>query len=408
VTSQTAVRRAPRLNLSPGSATRGKVVVWGLLTRHPFGGMIWQVLHHLAALRRLGFDVWYVEDSDSKVSIPGTLDRSLDDYMPAVDFLARHMAIAGFEDRWLFRVPRSREVLGNARGTRLEELYGEVDAAFNLCGAQELLPLHASIERLVYLQTDPVKPQIRIAQGNQKAIEAFSAYDHLFTYGANFGAPDCLVPVERFTWHPTLPPVILDWWATDEPPPDPSALTTIASWSARDKDVELGGRTLHWRKDLAYKRFAALPERAALPLEVALRGGGSDDARMLAERGWRLRPARSLDDLWSYRTYIQSSAGEFSVGKEQVVATRSGWFSDRTVCYLAAGRPAVVEDTGFSNFLPTGQGLLAFTDEDEALAAIEAVASDYDAHAAAAREIAHEFFDGEKVLARILERAGMS
>lgn len=396
------------IDMAYPAPTKGRVVVWGLLTRHPFGGMIWQVLHHLAALRRLGYDVWYVEDSDSKVSIPGTLDRSLEDYGPAVDFLASHMELAGFGDRWLFRVPLSAQVLSGGPGIGLDALYRDADAAFNLCGAQELLPLHASIERLVYLQTDPVKPQIRIAGGNAKAIEAFGAYDHLFTYGVNFGAPDCIVPIERFDWLPTLPPVMVDWWATQEAPRPGRPLTTVASWTAKGKDVDFEGRTLSWRKDKAFKRFVNLPARAALPLEVAMRGASEDELAGLERGGWRTRRASSLDDMWAYRDYVRGSLGEFGVGKEQVVVTRSGWFSDRTVCYLAAGRPAIVEETGFSNALPTGEGLLSFRDEAEALAAIEDVAARYDVHARAAREIADEYFDGPKVLGRVVEQAGLS
>lgn len=403
-------RGSRQIDIDYPPPTRGRVVVWGLLTRHPFGGMIWQVLHHLAALRRLGFDVWYVEDSDSTALDPVTLSRTLD-HLPAVDFLASHMELAGFGERWAFRVPCSTEILSQAPGVTLDGLYKDADAAFNLCGAQELLPVHTSIQQLIYLQTDPVKPQIRIATGNERAIEAFKGFDHLFTYGTNMGSPDCPVPIEHFDWIPTFPPVIVDWWATEEPPRPEGALTTVASWGSRDgmgNDIDLNGHLLTWRKEKAFKRFADVGMRSTLPLEVAMRGANDEQLAMLRSRGWRLRRASSLDDMWAYRDYIRGSRGEFSVGKEQVVATRSGWFSDRTVCYLAAGRPAIVEDTGFSKKLPTGEGLLAFSTEDEALAAIDAVAGDYERHSLAARAIAEEYFAGEKVLSLILGKAGMS
>src|ERR1043166_5574756 len=179
-------------------AKRGKIVIWGMLAHSPFGGMTWQVLQHLAGVRRLGFDVWYVEDANRPVFHPSTF-CSTSDATANIAYMARQMERIGLSDRWIFRPPGVCDTYVGACGSAgLAQLYKEADAVLNLCGAQELRLNHQDIRCLVYLETDPVANQIGVANGCLQTIETFAAYDVLFTYGANFGAPDCRVPLERF------------------------------------------------------------------------------------------------------------------------------------------------------------------------------------------------------------------
>ncbi len=388
-------------------ARRGKIVLWGLLASSPFGGMTWQVLHHLEGLRRLGFDVWYVEDSDRPVTHPTT-------YWPTfesdanVAYLARQMHILGLGDRWIFRPPGVYDRCCGARDLAgLRSLYQETDAVLNLCGAQELRPEHHEARCLVYLETDPVANQIGVATGHLPTIDRLAAHHHLFTYGENFGASDCGVPVERFCWQPTRPPVCVDWWVTNASPASGAALTTIANWKHTSRDVIWQGETYYWSKHYEFLRFIDLPLRSPIPLEVALGAVSADEATHMRTHGWRIVPSVSLAEPSAYRDYLRASCGEFTVAKDQYIRLRTGWFSDRSACYLAAGRPVITQDTGFTNILPTGEGLFAFTTMDEALAAIEAVARDYARHAAMARQIAEEFFAAERVLGDVLRRIGL-
>jgi hypothetical protein len=254
----------------------------------------------------------------------------------------------------------------------------------------------------VYLETDPVLAQIEVAQGRKFTIDLLAAHTHHFTYGENFGAPDCEVPIERFDYRPTRPPVILDWWQTTSAP-SLDAFTTVANWRQTDKDVEWNGRTLTWSKDVQFMRFLSLPSQVQTTIELALAADDGDALGRLRAAGFGLRDAGPLSkDVDAYREYIRSSDGEFSVAKEQYALLRSGWFSDRTACYLAAGRPAIVQDTGFDRALPTGEGLFAFQTVDDAVAAFEAVCSDYPRHARAARAISEEHLRAETVLGRLI------
>jgi hypothetical protein len=391
-------------------ADKGLVVVWGMLAHLPFGGMTWQVLHHLVGLRRLGFDVWYVEDSDR---YPYTLDgaeRTLD-FDRNIDFMHRHLAQVGLGDRWVFRSPIDPDDTSGALDINgLTRLYRDADAVLNLCGAQELLPRHDVISCLVYLETDPVVSQVSVAKGEKSWIEPLDRYRHHFTYGTNLGASDCPVPLERYEWVTTVPPVVTDWWTTDHPPGDGAAMTTILQWSTAGRSVEWRGETWHWRKDIELHRYLDLPARAPVPIEAAIRVREPERAaaEALVSHGWRMRSAAALDDPFEYRRYIQNSLGEFSVAKHQYVASRSGWFSDRTVCYLAAGRPAVVQDTAFRAPVELQQcGLRVFRSMDEAIEMVHAVAATYAVDSAMARVVAREVFEAERVMGAVMSRVGL-
>jgi hypothetical protein len=386
---------------------RGKLIVWGLLASYPFGGMTWQVLHHLAGLRKLGFDVWYVEDSDKAMCDPNTFWPTFD-YESNVSYLARQMESVGLAGRWVFRPPGVQDrCLGATNLPGLKKLYREADAVLNLCGSHQLRGEHDVIDCLVYLETDPVPKQVAVANGDESIIDQLDPYDYLFTYGANIGADDCLVPVARYDWYPTRPPVYVDWWSRFSALRENAPLTTIANWKHSGNDVVWGGVKWRWSKHYEFQRFIQVPSRSALPLEIAVGGIDDEETRRLREHGWNLRASTSLSDPAKYRDYIAGSLGEFTAAKEQYVRPRTGWFSDRSVCYLAAGRPVITQETGFANMLPTGEGLLSFLTADEAVGAIDELAGDYARHSCAAEAIAREYFDAERVLGDVLHIVGL-
>lgn len=386
--------------------SRGRVVVWGLMANSPFGGMVWQAYHYLVPLRRLGFDVWYVEDTDEYSFDPVS-------YMPTwnpeanVRLLAKFMECIGLPDRWFVRKPNQEECFGAKNYSDLLQLYREADAAINLCGAQEPRESHDVIRCRIYMETDPVKNQVAVASGDQSCIEMLAQFDHLFTYGENLGGDDCRVPIERFQWKATRPPVCTEWWATSQPPADGSALTSVANWKHQGKDVVWKGETWRWSKHHEFLNFIGLPQRAKLPMELSVGAISKEDRESLLNNGWRVQPSNRLEAPETYRQYIRESRGEFTVAKEQYVNPRSGWFSDRSVCYLAAGRPVVTQDTAFGKRIPTGEGLFCYSDQDGALGAIEAIAADYERHSKAAAEIAREYFDADKVIADVLRQVNL-
>lgn len=388
-------------------ATRGKLILWGMLAAFPFGGMTWQALQYIAGLRRLGYDVWYVEDADGDLLDPLTLWPTID-YTANVHYLSRYMNSLDLGDRWVFRPPGNREIcLGATDLAGLEQLYREADAVINLCGYHSILPGHDGIKNLVYLQTDPVVDQVNVAKNDVQTIHRLDRYQQFFTYGENLGAPDCPVPIERYRWQPTRPPVCLDWWPAAGQPPGGAALTTISNWKHWENEIEWKGEKYHWRKDKEFRRFIDLPTQSKLPLELALEQIDNQEKDEMRAHGWQIVPAHALSDPVSYRSYICSSLGEFTIAKDQYVRLRTGWFSDRSVCYLAAGRPVVTQETGFSKFFPVGKGLFAFLTMDDILNAIEMVLTDYEGNSRAAREIAAEYFAAEKVLGSLMERMGL-
>jgi hypothetical protein len=385
--------------------SKGKVIVFGILFWYPLAGVTFQFLHYLLALRRLGYDPYYVEDSGRWV-----YDSQLNDLSPDASRNVAAVAPAleryGFADRWGFRgnYPGGR-CYGMSEG-RFKELYREADAFLNVTGAQEIRDEHLSCPRRIYIESDPFAAQVRVAAGDPATTALLAAHDTHFSFGENLGAADCGVPLRRFRWLPTRQPVAVDLW--DNPLAQQGEnYTTITTWHNKGKDVTYQGETYSWTKDRQFEQFLDLPRRRPIPLELA--AGVEEDVRQrLAEHGWRLVHSVAVSvDIDRYRTYIQRSRGEFTVARDQYVRPRTGWFSDRSACYLAAGRPVITQETGFSKFLPTGKGLFAFHTMEDVLAAVDAIEADYEGNCRAAREVAREYFAAEKVVGSLMERAGL-
>jgi hypothetical protein len=376
-----------------------------LAGQYPLAGVVWQALHYLVGLRQLGHDVYYVEDSGAPPYDP-RVKSIVTDPTYNVACLQKTLGHFGFGDRWAYWDMGQDAYYGLSR-TQLHALYERADVVLNLCGATPPRAEHRRSGALLYVETDPVFEQIRAAQGETRTLDFLSQHDVCFTYGENLGEADCPIPLADFPWKKTRPPVVLDLWKARV---DPSCryFTTVATWHNKGKDITFQGQTYYWSKHVNFLKFLELPRRTTQALELAVETGDEAIRAELAALGWRLAEAAERSaTVEGYREYIYSSRGEFTVAKDIYVRPRSGWFSDRSVCYLAAGKPVVTQETGFSKYIPAGQGLFAFSTIDEAAAAFDAINTDYIRHARAAREIAEEYFGAEKVLHKLLQDAGV-
>ena len=379
-----------------------RVVVLGLMGQYPLGGMAWQVLHHVIGFRRLGCDCFYVENSGAPPYSPRRVSVA-EDARDNVRFLRDTFRRFDLADAWAYHDCLSGSWFGMGRA-RATELLASADVIVNLCGATRPDPGAPRRGCLVYLETDPVLEQVKLAAGDPDTQAMLDAHDVHFTYAWNLGAPACPLATGGIAWRVTHPPVLVDLWQS--PPHPRGAWRTVASWDNRGKDVVVDGRTYRWSKRPSFERVLDLPSDTRERLELALVAPEAVRERLRAH-GWSLRDPYPISrGAAAYRRYLQGAKGEFSVEKQSVVALRTGWFSDRSVCFLAAGRPCVVEDTGFGTRLPLDAGLLAWSSAEEAAGALAAVARDYARHARAARSLALEYFEAGVLLPAILEAAG--
>ncbi|MCI0744681.1 MAG: hypothetical protein L0Y58_04665 [Verrucomicrobia subdivision 3 bacterium] len=383
---------------------KGRIIVFGILFWYPLAGVTFQFLHYLLGLRRLGYDVFYVEDSARWIYDPNLNDLS-PNATANVTTIARILKQHGLEDRWIFRGAYDGGQCYGQSESKLRELYSTADAFLNVTGAQELREEHLKIPSRIYVESDPFALQVKVARGDQGTIRMLSQHDALFSFGESLGTPNCAVPIEEFQWLPTRQPVVTDLWKCAECGGD--TYSTITTWHNKGKDIEYNGDIWYWTKDREFEKFISLPREHNVRLELAATVG-PEVQQLLRENGWATRDSLKLSqDCEQYRQYIQSSRAEFTVARDQYVRPRTGWFSDRSACYLAAGRPVITQETGFSRHLPAGRGLFAFQTQQEIVQAIDAIEADYAAHCRAAREIAYEYFAAEKVLASLMERAGL-
>jgi hypothetical protein len=385
--------------------TRGKIVLLHFAGQMPLAGVAWQAAHYLVALGKLGYEAWYVEDSGTNPYDPH-VESVMMDCSYNLAYLRRVMERFGFGERWAYRCGVDETYHGLSR-QEIARLYSEADALINLCGAHHLFERHLACPVRILIDTDPGYQQINYAKGNLDERAYIDAHTHFFTYGANIGAADCPIPEGGVAWRPTRPPVDVDLWP--EPQGEPDCFTSIASWDNRGKDIEHNGSTYLWSKHVNFLKFLDLPKlRPQTSFRMAILPPDNAVRREVEGGGWHLIDPRPVSaDVDSYRDFIAGSRGEFTVAKDVYVRTQSGWFSDRAVCYLASGRPVVTMRTGFDRLYPVGEGLFPFATHDEAVAAIDAIASDYCRHSRVARELAREYFAGERVVGALLAEVGL-
>jgi hypothetical protein len=374
------------------------VVVAGALAQMAGqGGLTWVYLQYLLGFRKLGWDVLFIDRLEPEMCTdaaghPAPLERSVQ-----LAYFVRVME--AFEVPFGLLHDGGREVIGLTREDLLERLR---HSAFllNVMGYLEDEALLTAAQRRVFLDIDPGFGQMWRDLG---LADLFEGHDAYVTVGERIGRPDCPIPDCGLDWIPWRQPVVLEEWPAA--PLSDGRFTSVGSWRGPNAPIEWRGQTYGLRVH-EFRKFLELPRRVEERFEVALdiHNAEERDLAALAANGWSLvDPAVVASDPWTYRDYIRGSRAEFMPAKGLYVQTRSGWFSDRSVCYLASGRPVLVQDTGLSDLYPVGEGLLTFSTLDEATAGVESIAGDYARHARAAREIAETCFDSDVVLTRLAE-----
>jgi hypothetical protein len=377
-----------------------RLIVLGNIGCEPYPGIAWQAMQYAVGLRRLGHEVYYFETSSSWPYDPVSASR-VNDSAYALSWLCNVADNFGFGNHWAYRRSYGDKSWFGMGRARAEELLAHADAILSITGSTRIEEEGLEAARLVYVCTDPVVHEVRYAAGDEDVRTLVGEHDDVVTFGENIGTERCpLPPLPRLRGR-TRQPVLMDLW---EPELPGRRFTTVGNWKQDGRDTDFAGERYYWSKHREYLKFIDLPRRVSEPLELAtgLVQLSQQERDLLRSNGWHLTDSLGLT-LCSYLDYIRHSRGEFTVAKDANIRLRTGWFSDRSACYLAAGRPVITQDTGFGDVLPVGEGLFAFRSLDDILAAFEAVQSDYERHSRMARGIAQEYFRAETVLARLLE-----
>lgn len=396
-----------------------RIVVTGLAATYPFGGVFWDYLQYPLGFLRLGHDVLYLEDTGQWCYDPRQHTFVADGSWNA-QLLSQ--AIARFmpelNQRWFYR-----DAQGQCFGLSWDQVVTfcrSADLFLHISGSCLMRPEYFQARCVALLDSDPMYTQAAVpdyvagtvSPDSRARLDQMLRHHVFFTFGENIGAPDCAIPTELFAWQPTRQPIVLDRFEPWRVPLEQRrrVLTTVASWEPAQHGPCIRG-VQYWGKSVEFLRFLDLPRlldqrlgsnRPVLELAMS---GRAPKEKLLAHGWCMVDPTQVSADPGTYRDYLAHSLAEWSVAKNAYVAARTGWFSCRSACYLALGVPVILQDTGFSRFLPTGRGLLCFDTPDQAVAAIESLLRDPAAHARAALEIAHEYFDAKKVLSRLLDQA---
>jgi hypothetical protein len=387
-----------------------RIIVGGLVGQFPLGGVAWDYFHYVLGLHELGHEVVYHEDTwvwpydpiqQSPVDKPDYTVKFLSDffqtYAPALanrwHYVLLHETHFGMTSRQFSDFAKSADIFLNVSGA---------------CFIPDDLSPHCV---KIFLDTDPGYNQIMLAErfkwqeNVNRWADLVAAHDRHFTYAENIYNPDCVIPRGRFDWKTTRCVVTLPQWSTlrGAPPPEGAPMTTVMTWDWFKGRVTHNG-VRYSTKVVEYGKFHNLPKRTSVPLALAVGGAKTPKARFQRD-GWKIIDAHTATlTPQTYQNFIATSAGEWSVAKNIYVATRSGWFSCRTACYLAAARPAVVQDTAWSKFIPSGRGVIAFSTIQEAVEGLKAVSENPREHQEAAYEIARQYLAPDKVLTKMIER----
>jgi hypothetical protein len=375
------------------------ILVGGKISTVPFqGGWTWVILQYVLGLKQLGYDVYFVEQLPKTVLPPGT---ALSDSVNA-HYFRDVVSQFGLEDNSALIIEHTRDSVGIPYND-LRAIADRADVLLNVSGAFVDESLAERIPIRIYLDLDPAFTQLWHIQHVDMHLRGST---HFATVGLAMGMSGCDIPTCGADWIPICQPVVLNYWPVGDGLIH-DALTTVANWRGYGSIVHNG--VFYGQKAHSLRQLIGLPNMTSesLLLALSIHADEQKDLAALESQGWGLiDPARVASTPWSYRQFVQGSKAEFGIAKSGYVAAQCGWFSDRSACYLASGRPVIAQDTGFSRFLPTGEGLFAFNTEDDVLAAIDALRSDYGRHSRAARSLALEFFDSRKVLTHLLQKTG--
>jgi hypothetical protein len=376
-----------------------RIIVTGYMLRHPVAGNLLAYFHYVLGLHRLGHEVMYLEESGWSYSCYDPDTQEWQDHpQTGLRIVQELMAEYGLNIPVCYVNQETGQIDG-ADWNEIKRMLGEADLLINIGGVC-WLPEFLLCRRRVLIDLDPLFTQVDLF--GSKLVDD---YHYHFSYGSNIGKPGCAIPTNGVDWIPMVPPVVPELWSDGAQLAKDAAFTTIGNWSAYGAITYKGEH--FGQKDEEFLRLINLPSYTPQKLELAISGADEDVRKQLKQAGWSVRDAGQevSTDINTYRNYIISSRGELSAAKNAYVKTNSGWFSDRSVCYLAAGHPVILQDTGFTDWLSAEKGVLAFTSLEEAVSCLENVNSDYSAHCRSAREIAETVFSYKVVLPRLVDLA---
>ena len=384
------------------------IIVGGFLGLIHAGGAVWDYIQYPLGFYLMEYDVYYVEDTRIFPIYTDNWNNSI----PTVKRLKKIMDSFGLNDRWIYRDETTQTIYGKSE-KEYKEICKRAEVFLNVSCANVIREEYSQIPVRILLDTDPMFTQIQIESGQSFTSKTSSLYElsnwhtHHFTFGENINGKDCFIPKTPFKWQVTRQPVCIDYWGNCRKPADIAPMTTLMNWKA-GKPLSYNGQT--WgQKDRTFPIIVGLPTHCNNEnFEVAVNQTGAEkDAEgivKLGENGWNVVSSENASGSHSiYQSFIFKSKAEISVAKETYVKAKTGWFSCRSACYLAAGRPVVTQDTGWSYYYPCGKGLFAFTNQEEAIEAINKISKDWDVQSKAAIEISHAYFDHNIVLKNILE-----
>lgn len=376
-----------------------RIVLGGYIVGYPLGGMTWHHLNYLLGLVELGHEVTFLEDG-AYHSPWSPVNDSNGDPTYGIDYLRKTFAAVGLNIPWHYRFGQF------SAGLSIDEMQSSLRAADLFIAVSGITPTawYPMPRRSLVIDTDPVFTQIRLTR-DADFLAYYKSFTHQATFGRLIGTADCALPTSGLDWIPTNQPVSLAQWPVT-PIARAARLSTIGKWEhASDRHLEFGGQSFLSSKRSEYERLLDLPRRAGCTIELGMASMPRGEIDRFEQHGWRhVDATQSSIDVDTFRRYVQSSLGEFSVAKQIYAGVPSGWFSDRSSAFLASGRPVVVQATGFEKWLPTGAGLHAFKSLDEAIDAVNRVNENPQQESAAAWAIAEKHCDARHVLKELLAR----
>lgn len=378
-----------------------QIVVLGYIVRGPLGGMCWHHLQYVLGLKQMGHDVLFLEDSEDYPACynPDSFEMTTDPSY-GLAFIRNLFNYFGLQKNWAYFDANTNNWFGLQK-EKVLSFTRSADLVLNISGINPARDWWINIPARILIDTDPGFTQIKHLC-DQEALKLAQLHNSFFSFGENVGNKNCLVPADGFKWQATRQPLFMKAWK-QEISPGNKGWTTVMQWDSY-KDRKYNHLTFGM-KSLSFQEYKELPEH--LPgetFEIAL-GGTTAPVKELGNYGWSIISSQiPTKTPWSYQEFIKTSKGEWSVAKHGYVASRSGWFSERSAAYLASGKPVIVQDTGFSDFLPATKGILAFSTLEEAIEKVKAAGSDYKNHCLKAREIADQYFGHEKVLKCLLDK----
>ncbi len=389
------------LNFSRSANQRLRIIVLGYIVRGPLGGLAWHHLQYVLGLARLGHDVYFLEDSDDYPSCSNPERDTLGtDPTYGLQFIRNVFARLGLTERWAYYDAHTGRWFGSAAEQILDRC-ATAELLLNISGVNPLRAWCQQIPARALIDTDPAFTQIRHLT-DSAANSLAQQHTSFFTFAENIAHGTARLPNDGFPWQPTRQPIVTAAWPVTAGIKQ-GKWTTVMQWDSY-ATREYDGQKYGMKSD-SFAEYMSLPEITGDHFELAV-GGRTAPRELLTAQGWQvLDPRLPTRDPWTYQKYIAQSKAEFSVAKHGYVISHSGWFSERSAAYLASGRPVLTQDTGFSEWLPTGAGILAFKSRAEALAGLAEINQRYEFHCHAAREIASSYFDSDQVLTELIERA---